>query len=337
MPPKTGTPRRRRRPTTRGAGARTRRPPTEGTASARTRSGRRSARSSRRRTTRTRTTPGRGTDSGTTGRSPIRSTPTASLPAARRASPSRVMTSAPGDGGGRSRAPGRSSCPNSGSGRPRWTFGAPPRTAATPAELQPASATAVEGPKKAGCKAEAAFQRGSTAPTRWVEKEGKRLVPRSTVDGITVDDEVEPVPVPVKPGVWLPDTKPRRDKLTAEQRAAALAALGTERAGAAPAVEAAPQPPRPAAHAASGPGEAAGTATAQSPRVSRGRRMHGPTAVTPPPLKARPATSHLPDVPSLTLTHRHPTGTSQTGRCFTRPPGGGQPGGATAQRVQRRW
>ncbi|MFH8470642.1 helicase associated domain-containing protein [Streptomyces sp. NPDC017991] len=42
---------------------------------------------------------------------------------------------------------------------------------------------------------------------------------------ITVDGEAEPVPV--KLGVWLSNTKSRRDKLTAEQRAA-LRELGVE-------------------------------------------------------------------------------------------------------------
>lgn len=51
--------------------------------------------------------------------------------------------------------------------------------------------------------------------------------------------------------MWLSNTKSRRDKLTTEQRAA-LAALGMEWAGPAPAAEAgapeppAPQPPQPA-------------------------------------------------------------------------------------------
>ncbi|WP_431994877.1 hypothetical protein [Streptomyces griseoflavus] len=55
---------------------------------------------------------------------------------------------------------------------------------------------------------------------------------------IAVDGEAEPVPV--KLGVWLSNTKSRRDKLTAEQR---VAALGMEWAGAVLAIEAAPEPP----------------------------------------------------------------------------------------------
>ncbi|MBZ3908874.1 MULTISPECIES: DEAD/DEAH box helicase [Streptomyces] len=119
-----------------------------------------------------------------------------------------------------------------------------PVTAAAPAELPPAPTDAAKNPKKAGSKAEAAFQRGLAALTQWVEKEGQRTVPRSTVVEITVDGETEPVPV--KLGVWLSNTKSRRDKLTAEQLAA-LAALGMDWAGAVLAVEAAPAQPAPSA------------------------------------------------------------------------------------------
>ncbi len=92
-----------------------------------------------------------------------------------------------------------------------------PVTAAAPAELPPAPADVVKGLKKAGSKAEAAFQRGLAALAQWVEKEGQRSVPRGAVVEIAVDGEAEPVPV--KLGVWLSNTKSRRDKLTSEQRA----------------------------------------------------------------------------------------------------------------------
>ncbi|MFC5156401.1 DEAD/DEAH box helicase [Streptomyces amakusaensis] len=98
-----------------------------------------------------------------------------------------------------------------------------PTAAVAPAELRPALAAALKDPKKPGSKAEAAFQRGLAALAVWVEREGQRPVPRGTVVEITVDGEAEPVPV--KLGVWLSNTKSRRDKLTAEQLAA-LAALG---------------------------------------------------------------------------------------------------------------
>ncbi|MEW2001131.1 Helicase associated domain protein [Streptomyces coelicoflavus] len=101
-----------------------------------------------------------------------------------------------------------------------------PVAAADPAELCPALAAALEGPKKAGSKAEAAFQRGLTALTQWVEREGShRPVPRGAVVEIAVDGQEEPVAI--KLGVWFSNTKSRRDKLTAEQRAA-LAALGMD-------------------------------------------------------------------------------------------------------------
>ncbi|MFE5098214.1 helicase associated domain-containing protein, partial [Streptomyces sp. NPDC056638] len=93
-----------------------------------------------------------------------------------------------------------------------------PVAAAAPAELRPALTAALKGPKKAGSKAEAAFQRGLAALTRWVEKEGQRPIPRGAVVEIAVDGEADPVPV--KLGVWLSNTKSRRDKLTAAQLAA---------------------------------------------------------------------------------------------------------------------
>ncbi|MFE4061918.1 Helicase associated domain protein [Streptomyces sp. NPDC059096] len=108
--------------------------------------------------------------------------------------------------------------------------------AVAPAELRPALAAALKGPKKPGSKAEQAFQRGLAALEQWVE-EGQRPVPRGAVVDIVVDGET----VPVKLGVWLSNTKSRRDKLTTDQRAA-LAALGMEWAGPAPAPEATSEP-----------------------------------------------------------------------------------------------
>ncbi|MFH9958435.1 helicase associated domain-containing protein [Streptomyces roseolus] len=57
----------------------------------------------------------------------------------------------------------------------------------------------------------------------------------------------------MKLGVWLSNTKSRREKLTVEQRAA-LAALGMEWAGVVPAAEAAPAAPADAG----GPGRSGG-------------------------------------------------------------------------------
>ncbi|MFE2075323.1 DEAD/DEAH box helicase [Streptomyces misionensis] len=88
-----------------------------------------------------------------------------------------------------------------------------------PAEAPPPATVAArttKGPSKAGSKAQQAFQRGLSALAQWVEKEGRRPVPRSTVVEITVDGETEPVPVRL--GVWLSNTKSRRDKLTQDQQ-----------------------------------------------------------------------------------------------------------------------
>ncbi|MFJ2628831.1 helicase associated domain-containing protein, partial [Streptomyces sp. NPDC087532] len=70
-------------------------------------------------------------------------------------------------------------------------------------------------------KAQQAFQRGLAALAQWVEREGAhRPVPRGHAEEIAVDGE--PEPVIVKLGVWVSNTKTRRDKLTPEQ----LDALG---------------------------------------------------------------------------------------------------------------
>ncbi|MER7321892.1 Helicase associated domain protein [Streptomyces albidoflavus] len=109
--------------------------------------------------------------------------------------------------------------------------------AAAPAALRPALAAVLKGPRQPGSKAEQSFQRGLAALEQWVE-EGQRPVPRGAVVDVVVDGET----VPVKLGVWLSNTKSRRDKLSAEQRAA-LAVLGMEWAGPAPEPEAAPEEP----------------------------------------------------------------------------------------------
>ncbi|MEV7129629.1 Helicase associated domain protein [Streptomyces sp. NPDC093260] len=89
------------------------------------------------------------------------------------------------------------------------------RLGVTPDEA-PAAAPAAQGAaRKAGSKAQAAFQRGLAALAQWVEREGRRPVPRNTVIEVTVDGE--PEPVPVRLGVWISNTKQRRGKLTAEQ------------------------------------------------------------------------------------------------------------------------
>ncbi|MGW5328044.1 helicase associated domain-containing protein [Streptomyces sp. NPDC004014] len=79
----------------------------------------------------------------------------------------------------------------------------------------PAAQGAATGSRKAGNKAQQAFQRGLAALTQWVERERQRPARRNTVIEITIDGEAEPVPVRL--GVWISNTKQRRDKLTAQQ------------------------------------------------------------------------------------------------------------------------
>lgn len=98
-------------------------------------------------------------------------------------------------------------------------LGIKPLEAPSPA---PAAPRSTKGPSKAG----QAFQRGLAALAQWVEREGAhRPVPRGHSEEITYDGEAEPVIV--KLGVWVSNTKSRRDKLTHEQRAA-LAELGLD-------------------------------------------------------------------------------------------------------------
>lgn len=105
----------------------------------------------------------------------------------------------------------------------------------------PAAARTAKGPGKGPSKAQQAFQRGLTALEQWVEREGAdRPVPRGAVVEITVDGEAGPVPV--KLGVWISNTKSRRDRLDTDQLAA-LAKLGMDWAGPSPAIEAAPARP----------------------------------------------------------------------------------------------
>ncbi|WP_331752613.1 Helicase associated domain protein [Streptomyces chartreusis] len=93
----------------------------------------------------------------------------------------------------------------------------------------PSPAPAAKGATKGPSKAQQAFQRGLEALKQWVEREGQRPVPRSHAEEITVDGEAEPVTV--KLGVWVSNTKSRRDKLTQDQLDA-LRELGIEWASA---------------------------------------------------------------------------------------------------------
>ncbi|MFF3646483.1 Helicase associated domain protein [Streptomyces sp. NPDC002564] len=119
-----------------------------------------------------------------------------------------------------------------------------PAAAADAAGLGSAPVAALKGSKKPGSKSEQAFRRGLVALAQWVETEGWRPVPRGAAVEIAVDGEAEPVAVRL--GVWLSNTKARRGRLSAEQRAA-LAALGMEWAGPAPVAEVASGPSAPPA------------------------------------------------------------------------------------------
>ncbi|MFD8119400.1 DEAD/DEAH box helicase [Streptomyces microflavus] len=107
-------------------------------------------------------------------------------------------------------------------------------------ETAPAPARTATGPGKGPSKARQAFERGLAALAQWVEREGDRPVPRGAVVEATVDGENEPVPV--KLGVWISNTRARRDRLDADQLTA-LAALGMDWAGPTPTAEAASEPP----------------------------------------------------------------------------------------------
>ncbi|MEK9523396.1 Helicase associated domain protein [Streptomyces venezuelae] len=93
-----------------------------------------------------------------------------------------------------------------------------------PAQAPPPAPASSRMTKGTG-KAQAAFQRGLTALAQWVEREGQRPVPRGHAEEISVDGETEPVVV--KLGVWVSNTKSRRNKLTQEQLNA-LRELGVE-------------------------------------------------------------------------------------------------------------
>ncbi|MFJ3214256.1 DEAD/DEAH box helicase [Streptomyces flaveolus] len=98
------------------------------------------------------------------------------------------------------------------------------RIGVQPVQAPPPAPTAKGAAK--GSKAQQAFQRGLAALTQWMEREGAhRPVPRGHSEEIAVDGEAEPALV--KLGVWVSNTKSRRDKLTQEQLAA-LRELGVD-------------------------------------------------------------------------------------------------------------
>ncbi|SCK54201.1 Helicase associated domain-containing protein [Streptomyces sp. ScaeMP-e48] len=93
-----------------------------------------------------------------------------------------------------------------------------------PAVLAPPRTT--KGPGKGPSKAQQAFERGLAALAQWVEREGAdRPVPRGHSEIIAVDGGAEPAVV--KLGVWISNTKSRRDRLDTDQLAA-LTKLGMD-------------------------------------------------------------------------------------------------------------
>jgi hypothetical protein len=91
--------------------------------------------------------------------------------------------------------------------------------------VKPAERPAPAPTAKGSGKASMAFQRGLMALAQYIAREGHNRVPRAHAERITVGGEAEPVTV--KLGVWISNTRARRDKLAQEQRAA-LAELGVE-------------------------------------------------------------------------------------------------------------
>ncbi|GAA2445258.1 hypothetical protein GCM10010405_30870 [Streptomyces macrosporus] len=93
-----------------------------------------------------------------------------------------------------------------------------------PAQQPTPTPVGKDAAKKAG-KPSAAFQRGIAALAQYIAREGHHRVPRSHAEEIAM--EGEGAPVVVKLGVWISNTKSRRDKLTQEQLNA-LRELGME-------------------------------------------------------------------------------------------------------------
>ncbi|MFF5637096.1 hypothetical protein [Streptomyces sp. NPDC012825] len=91
--------------------------------------------------------------------------------------------------------------------------------------------------RKAGNRGRVVRRRAGRPRRIRVEREDDRPVPRVHGEEITVDGETQPVTV--KPGVWISNTKSRRDKPTTDQLAV-LAKLGRDWTK----PVAVPQPPR---------------------------------------------------------------------------------------------
>ncbi|MGV9594723.1 Helicase associated domain protein [Streptomyces tendae] len=98
------------------------------------------------------------------------------------------------------------------------TLGVKPLEAPSPV---PAATPTVKGPSKA----QRAFQRGVQAFAQYIAREGHHRVPRAHAEEIAVEGEA--ASVVVKLGVWVSNTKSRRDKL-AQDQLDALRELGVE-------------------------------------------------------------------------------------------------------------
>ncbi|MFH0240846.1 Helicase associated domain protein [Streptomyces sp. HK10] len=96
------------------------------------------------------------------------------------------------------------------------------RLSVKPAERS-TRAPAAKSTRKASGKA-IAFQRGITALTQWIQREGdQKAVPRGHLERVVIDGQEHHH----KLGVWLSNTRSRRDKLTSEQLGA-LRKLGVD-------------------------------------------------------------------------------------------------------------
>nr|AAO50086.1 putative helicase-like protein [Streptomyces violaceoruber] len=91
--------------------------------------------------------------------------------------------------------------------------------------VTPVRAPTAKGASKGQGKAQQAFQRGLAALAQYIAREGHHRVPRAHAEEIVAEGEA--ASVVVKLGVWVSNTKSRRDKLTADQLAA-LAKLGVD-------------------------------------------------------------------------------------------------------------
>ncbi|MBV1949371.1 helicase associated domain-containing protein [Streptomyces sp. BV129] len=80
---------------------------------------------------------------------------------------------------------------------------------------RPAPAVVAPRSAKGPGKAQQAFRRGVAALAQYVAREGHHRVPRTHAEEIAVEGEA--VAVVVRLGVWVSNTRTRRDKLTQEQ------------------------------------------------------------------------------------------------------------------------